>query len=157
MIGLMAGLAMLGAAGGGAAGGTGDRTGDGRDVFGAWYTPDRDSVIAIADCGDGTPCGTVTWLDAERAQVTIDEHNADAGLRGRPILGITLLSGFETGRQGSGQGWRGGEIYHPGNGNTYRAKVRRLDADTLEVKGCVGPICKAQRWVRAPEAVARAD
>ena len=144
MIGLMAGLAMLGAAGG---------TGDGRDVFGAWYTPDRDSVIAIADCGDGTPCGTVTWLDAERAQVTIDEHNADAGLRGRPILGITLLSGFETGRQG----WRGGEIYHPGNGNTYRAKVRRLDAETLEVKGCVGPICKAQRWSRAPETVAQAD
>ena len=123
------------------------------DVYGAWYTPDRDSVIAIADCGDGTPCGTVTWIDEARAQVTVDEHNDDAALRGRPILGITLLSGFETGRRG----WRGGAIYHPGNGNTYRAKVRRLDADTLEVKGCLGPICQAQRWQRAPEAVARAD
>ena len=140
MIGLMAGLLALGGAS------------DAHDVYGAWYTPDRDSVIAIADCGDGTPCGTVAWIDEARAQVTTDEHNDDADLRGRPILGITLLSGFETGKRG----WRGGDIYHPGNGNTYRAKVRRLDADTLEVKGCLGPICQAQRWVRAPARLAGA-
>ena len=128
----------------------GEPSGDAHDVYGVWYTPDRDSVIRIADCGDGTPCGTVTWLDENRAQVLIDEHNRDASLRGRPILGIRLLGGFEAGERG----WRGGEIYHPGNGNTYSARVRRLDADTLEVKGCVGPVCRGQSWSRAEEGLA---
>ena len=113
-----------------------------RDVWGDWYTPERDSLIRIADCGDGTPCGRVVWVDEDRAQVLVDEHNSDEALRGRPIEGITLLSGFESGKTD----WRGGAIYHPGNGNTYRARLRRIDEDTLEVKGCVGPICKAQHW-----------
>ena len=142
MIAMMTAL-LAGAAAAGAETGT-ERA---HDVYGSWYTPERDTVIRIADCGDGTPCGTVAWLDEERALVLIDEHNRDEALRGRPMLGVTLLHGFEAGRRG----WMGGEIYHPGNGNTYRARVRRLDADTLEVKGCVGPVCKGQRWERAKE------
>ena len=123
------------------------------DVYGDWYTPERDSVVRIHDCGDGSPCGTVVWLDPETAQVIHDEHNDDAALRGRPILGVTLLSGFEA----APKGWRRGVIYNPGDGNSYRARVRRLDADTLEVKGCVGPICKGMRWARRPVAAASAE
>ncbi|MBB4658686.1 DUF2147 domain-containing protein [Parvularcula dongshanensis] len=114
-------------------------------VWGYWYTPDHDSLVRIKDCGDGTPCGIVTWVDPVRGKVTVDEHNKDEALRGRPIEGITLLHGFEAGSED----WRGGAIYHPGNGNTYRARIRRVDEDTLEVKGCLGPICKGQLWDRA--------
>ena len=114
-------------------------------VWGYWYTPDRDSLVRIADCGDGTPCGVVTWVDPVRGEVTTDEHNKDEALRDRPIEGITLLRGFETGPNG----WRGGAIYHPGNGHTYRAQLRRVDEETLEVKGCLGPICKGQMWPKA--------
>lgn len=130
----------------GAGASAGDESrGAARDVFGYWYTPDRDSLVLIADCGDGTPCGTVTWVDPERAKVLVDENNRDETLKGRPIEGITLLAGFEE----ASKGWRGGEIYNPENGATYRAKLRRTGADTLEVKGCVGPICKGMVWPRA--------
>lgn len=127
------------------------------DVWGLWFTPDRDSLVLIADCGDGTPCGTVQWVDPLRAQVTHDEHNPDAALRGRPMEGVQLLSGFEE----TEHGWKGGAIYHPGQGRTYRARVRREDEDALRVSGCVGPVCKGMTWHRAPDElsarVARAD
>ena len=122
----------------------------GHDVYGDWYTPDRDSVVRIADCGDGTPCGTVTWQDPERAKVVIDRRNEDQALRGRPIVGITLLGGFEAAEED----WRRGAIYNPENGATYRARLKRLDADRLQVKGCVGPICKGMVWERRPPASA---
>lgn len=120
---------------------------DPADVWGLWYTPDRDSLVEIADCGDGTPCGTVRWVDPVRAQVTHDEHNPDEALRGRPMEGITLLEGFEAGTRG----WIAGAIYHPGQGKTYRARVRRTGEDALKVSGCVGPICKGMTWHRAEQ------
>lgn len=123
---------------------------DPADVWGLWYTPDRDSLISIEDCGDGTPCGTVTWVDPVRAEVTVDENNPDEELRGRPMTGVTLLSGFEEGERG----WEGGAIYHPGQGKTYRARVRRIDEGALKVSGCVGPICKGMTWHRAEERLA---
>jgi uncharacterized protein (DUF2147 family) len=130
----------------------GDGTG-GLDVEGYWYTPDRDVIVHITDCGDGTPCGRVVWLDEERARVLIDEHNDDPALRDRPIMGITLLGGFEEGEKG----WRGGTIYNPENGDSYDARVRRLDADELEVKGCIGPFCRGFVWEAADAAMAGAD
>ena len=123
------------------------------DVWGLWYTPERDSLVEIHDCGDGTPCGVVRWIDPVRGEVTHDEHNPDETLRGRPMEGVTLLSGFEAGARG----WKGGAIYHPGQGKTYRAKVRRDGAASLRVAGCVGPICKGMTWHRADDRLAAID
>lgn len=149
---LLAGALALGTAIGGGAGSAEEPRGAhdvwGHDVWGLWYTPDRDSLVRIADCGDGTPCGTVAWIDPVRGEVTHDDHNPDEALRGRPMEGVTLLSGFEA----SERGWRGGAIYHPGQGKTYRARVRRTGAHALKVSGCVGPVCKGMTWHRADEA-----
>ena len=139
---LLAGVAAFGSAQ------AGDR--DPADVWGLWYTPDRDSLVEIRDCGDGTPCGTVRWVDPVRAQVTHDTRNPDEALRGRPMEGIVLLSGFEAAERG----WQGGDIYHPGQGRTYRARVRRTGEDALKVSGCVGPICKGMTWHRAEDRLA---
>ena len=38
---------------------------DPHNVYGVWMPPAETSHIEISDCGDGTPCGTVVWLDAE--------------------------------------------------------------------------------------------
>ena len=35
------------------------------NVFGTWITEGGTSHVEIADCGDGTPCGTVAWIDPE--------------------------------------------------------------------------------------------
>ena len=145
LTGLMAGACALGTAQAGDPAST--------DVWGLWYTPDRDSLVLIEDCGDGTPCGTVQWIDPVRGEVTHDEHNPDEALRGRPMEGVTLLSGFAPGERG----WKDGAIYHPGQGKTYRAKVRRLSEEALKVSGCVGPICKGMTWHRAEAQLAASE
>lgn len=122
------------------------------DVHGLWYTPDRNSIVAIGDCGDGTPCGTVAWVDPEHGGMSHDEHNPDDDLRGREMVGITLLHSFEE-QQGS---WRSGAIYNPKDGRTYRAKIELLSEDALAVSGCLGPVCKKLIWERAEGVAARA-
>lgn len=37
----------------------------GHDVFGLFATEEGTSHVSIADCSDGTPCGTVVWIDPE--------------------------------------------------------------------------------------------
>ena len=36
---------------------------DPHDVEGLWLTQARDGHIEIKDCGDGSPCGTLVWVD----------------------------------------------------------------------------------------------
>ncbi|WOI53769.1 DUF2147 domain-containing protein [Parvularcula sp. LCG005] len=115
------------------------------DVFGNWFTPRRDSVIEIYDCGDETPCGRVIWMIDDQTGETLDTQNRDPDLRDRSILGMVLLEDFEP----HDKGWTNGDIYNPEDGRTYRAKLKRLDDGTLEVKGCMGPICKGQVWLPA--------
>jgi uncharacterized protein (DUF2147 family) len=40
-----------------------------------------------------------------------------------------------------------GKIWQPSTGKTYRSKMT-LSGNTLNVSGCVGPICKKQTWNR---------
>lgn len=119
---------------------------DAADVYGRWYTPNRDSIIEVRDCGDGTPCGRVVWLDQDTAEFLVDVNNRDDALRGQPMLGARMLSGFRK----CAQGWRKGAIYNPRDGKTYRATLTRLDGQRLEIKGCVSVICKGQVWEAVP-------
>ncbi|MEM9421803.1 MAG: DUF2147 domain-containing protein [Pseudomonadota bacterium] len=117
------------------------------DVMGDWAPPGGDSIISIADCGDGTPCGKISWLASDPNGEFIDEENADPELRNRPLVGMVMLQKFKK----HSSGWRRGEIYDPGSGKTYRAKISRASKDTLEVKGCVGPFCQSQNWSLAAD------
>ncbi|ADM08486.1 hypothetical protein PB2503_02037 [Parvularcula bermudensis HTCC2503] len=119
------------------------------NVSGHWFTPDKASIIKIEDCGDGTPCGKVVWIDTDGDHLRRDRHNADPGLKDTPLEGRVLLHGFEA----NGERWTNGAIYNPENGHTYRALLERLDAQRLEVKGCVGPICRGLIWTAADRAL----
>ncbi|MEM1149653.1 MAG: DUF2147 domain-containing protein [Pseudomonadota bacterium] len=122
--------------------------GEGKDVFGTWLTPSGSAKLEISDCGDGTPCGRVVWMDpaAMRPGLTpedaTDENNPDPELRTRPVLGLLMLSDFEERRRD----WRGGTIYDPEAGRSYGSRLKKRDDGTLEVKGCIGPICQTQVW-----------
>lgn len=118
------------------------------DVFGFWRTEAGSSIVEIADCGDGSPCGTVRWLDPDEVAVSEDVNNPDPELARRSLLGLLMLSGFERSRRG----WSNGEIYDPERGKTFGSKLRRLDDGRLEVKGCVAFFCQTQIWT--PEAAA---
>ncbi|MEM8986902.1 MAG: DUF2147 domain-containing protein [Pseudomonadota bacterium] len=118
----------------------------GLEVEGLWVPEGGDSLVRIADCGDGTPCGTVAKLDPS-VDATTDVNNPDPALRDTPLLGLKMLWGFKPAKDR----WRAGRIYDPGGGKTYRSAIKRLSADQLEVKGCIGPICRTQYWSAAPE------
>ncbi|MEM0986448.1 MAG: DUF2147 domain-containing protein [Pseudomonadota bacterium] len=121
---------------------------DTKDVFGTWLTPAGSAHVAIEDCGDGGPCGRVAWMNPASMregltpEAAVDENNPDPARRNDPVLGLLMLSDFDEKRND----WRGGKIYDPETGRTYGSRLKRLDDGTLQVKGCIGPICQTQVW-----------
>ncbi|MEM1380254.1 MAG: DUF2147 domain-containing protein [Pseudomonadota bacterium] len=118
-------------------------------MAGHWLTDDRASVVEIVDCGDGTPCGIVVAVHPDNGGMIADHNNRDETLRGRDMVGITLLHGFELHRNA----WRRGTIYNPSDGRSYRARLELLTKDALSVSGCLGPICKKLVWERADASI----
>ncbi len=111
------------------------------NVFGTFVTQKGTSHIAIADCGDGSPCGKVVWIDPnDLPPGKTVETLSDA--KGAKIMGLELLKGFAR----KAADWRGGTIYDPEAGKTYASRLKRLANGDLEVKGCIGPICQTQVW-----------
>lgn len=121
---------------------------EGHDVFGVFLTQDQTSTVTIEDCGDGSPCGRVSWIDptAMAPGQTPESARTKAG---EPVLGLLMLQGFEKRRKD----WRGGTIYDPEADKSYSSRLKRLDDGRLQVKGCIGPICQSQVWEPAPEAI----
>jgi len=112
-------------------------------VTGHWITEDGKALVEITACGTSL-CGRVAKiLDPDPNRPTTDSHNPDPAKRGRPLLGLTILSGFAV----SGQYWKG-QIYDPKSGSTYRSYLK-IDNGQLNVQGCVGPFCQTQHWRRA--------
>jgi uncharacterized protein (DUF2147 family) len=111
-------------------------------VTGKWLTVDRDSVIEIGTCGN-TVCGRVARILKPTAdgKPAIDQYNPNPALRSRPVLGITILSGFTDG----GDLWNG-SIYDPRKGKTYKSKLTRNPNGTLKVQGCIAFLCQTQVW-----------
>ncbi|MBD2842981.1 DUF2147 domain-containing protein [Erythrobacter rubeus] len=114
-------------------------------IAGRWLTEDEDAIVSIGKCGEST-CGRIAkfivpppdGLDQR------DINNPDPRLRKRKLLGLPVLFQFAEERDL----WRG-RIYDPKSGKDYRSVVRRKSANTLEVKGCIGPFCQTQIWRRA--------
>lgn len=90
----------------------------------------------IAPCGD-LLCGKLVWFrwpnDAQ-GQPLNDLKNPDPALRGRPLLGLTVLSGLRPVGEGK---WENGIIYNPDDGKTYHAQASFKDNDTLRVRAYV--------------------
>jgi uncharacterized protein (DUF2147 family) len=109
-------------------------------VTGRWVTQGGQAVVEVAPCGRAV-CGRIVRILRPRpGGPAVDANNPDRGLRTRPILGLTILSGFTA----AGDRWRG-RIYDPESGRTYRSELRRAGA-ALAVKGCFGPFCRTQAW-----------
>lgn len=117
------------------------------DVYGLWSTEAKTAHVDIADCGDGTPCGTIVWVKAPEGVVVRDTENPDPALRDTPLVGVKMIYGFE--RKSSA--WKKGQIYDPSNGKSYKSAIKLKADGTLEMKGCVGPICKTQIWTAVTE------
>jgi len=113
-------------------------------ILGKWVTKEGKSHVMISKCAVGL-CGKVVWLKEPKypadddqgmaGRIKIDRENPSPPLRGKPILGLQLLSGFKT---NNGNVWEDGTIYDPENGKTYKCKMTLADPKTLNVRGFIG-------------------
>jgi uncharacterized protein (DUF2147 family) len=107
-----------------------------------WRTQSGSGTIRIEACGQKT-CGRILGGTPSASQSELDTKNPNPALRSRPLIGLNILSGFT--RQADFS-YKGGTIYNPEDGRTYRSEFRLKPDGRLEVKGCVGPFCQAQTW-----------
>lgn len=120
------------------------------DPTGIWFTEDNDARVRIDNCGQDL-CGTVLSLkepnDPETGKPKLDKFNQDASKRGRPVVGIQLMSGLKP--NNTPDQWEG-SLYNPEDGNTYKGILTAQDLLTLKLQGCVlgGLICKSEIWKR---------
>lgn len=113
-------------------------------IVGLWRTDPTDQGYAHVEVtrNGGLYEGRVVWLsqplfpagDPEAGQPKVDRLNPDPELRGQPIIGLPLMSGF---RHVEGV-WKGGRIYDPETGKTYKCVLRIGEDGTLRVRGYVG-------------------
>jgi uncharacterized protein (DUF2147 family) len=116
----------------------------GSPIEGRWLTDDGKGVVTIAPCGDAW-CGKISEiLDKGPNVPATDLRNPDPRQRSRPVLGLTVLSGF---RQ-RGAEWTGGHAYDPKSGSSYRASLRLGAPDRLAVTGCILFLCVTKYWTR---------
>ena len=117
------------------------------EIAGTWLTEERDSKVEITKSATGY-AGKVVWLKNPNYQgkPATDVKNADASLRGRPIMGLEILSGFS---YAGNRSWHGGTVYSPRKGRSYPGEAT-IDKDgRLDIKVRDGIFSKHVVWTRA--------
>jgi uncharacterized protein (DUF2147 family) len=103
-------------------------------VVGTWQTEVDDGAYAhvkVSTCGAAL-CGTIA-----RTFNNTGEYKSE-NLGKQLVWDMTPAGGGD---------YKNGQIWRPSNGKTYKSKMA-LSGNTLEVSGCVGPICSKQTWSR---------
>ena len=107
-----------------------------------WRTASGSGTIRIEACGQRT-CGRILTGTPKAGETGLDFRNPNPALRTRELSGMTILNGFTRQPDFS---YKGGTIYNPEDGKTYRSAFKLKRDGNLEVKGCVGPFCQTQVW-----------
>jgi len=115
-------------------------------ILGTWLTDDHKALVSVNRCGEWW-CGRISKvLDNRPGVPKTDVNNPEPSLRGRPIMGLLVLTEFRR----EGRRWTGGRAYDPKTGSSYRSKLE-LNADgSLKVTGCILFFCQSKRWTRVP-------
>lgn len=109
------------------------------NVHGLWSG--GDSLLEVQADGESLSMTIVAIRDAvyrpdeslgEPGRPRHDDNNPDTALRGRPLVGLELLSGYAW----NGRRWEG-KIYDPESGNTYSSRMER-DGGRLKMRGYIG-------------------
>ena len=122
-------------------------------VLGTWYTEGRESQVRLYTCG-AEICGDIVALKnpvRDDGTPLLDTNNKDESLRGRSILGLQILGGFQSRDPAR---WTDGWGYDPDDGRTYQdVEMEMTGPNELEIGGCIlwGAICQMQTWERVPQ------
>jgi len=116
------------------------------DIEGRWLSGDESGWIEIR-LVDGLPKGFAAGATQAEPTPRLDTLNPDPTLRSRRLLGITILDGFEYVGENV---WKGGWVYDPNSGKTYRCSMTLVDHNTLKVRGFVGVSLfgRSDTWTR---------
>lgn len=115
------------------------------NIFGYWLT--SGSIVKIEDCNNQV-CGKIVTVfveDGVDPESVLDENNKDKSLRKRTIIGIDLLSEFEI-KNKDQKTFKGGRIYDPRSGNSYKSNLYLNDNGNLKVEGCLAFMCDGEEW-----------
>lgn len=108
-------------------------------IEGLWLDEKGEGRIEVAPCGEQL-CGTIVWLlDPldDDGRETRDTENADPALRERKVLGLRVLEGVNPKPDKKGY-WRGGKVYDPDNGKTYRCTLSLDKQGNMKLRGFIG-------------------
>jgi uncharacterized protein (DUF2147 family) len=112
------------------------------DPTGDWRVADGVANIRVAQCG-GSMWGVVVW---EKQPGGRDRNNPDVSKQSRPTLGMPILLDMK--KKPGTDSWEG-QVYNAKDGQTYSSSITPVDADHLEIKGCVlGFLCGGETWTR---------
>lgn len=106
------------------------------DISGTWLTAEKNGKIKIYKAKNDKYYGKVEWLadPTENGKPKVDKNNPDKTKHDQPIMGLTMLIGFE--KTGNNK-YEDGKIYDPKSGKTYSC-VMTHKGQKLEVRGYVG-------------------
>lgn len=113
-------------------------------ITGLWAVDGGEGHIAIYRCGPHY-CGSIAWLKNPvyppedkgmmAGKPLVDRENPQAKLKGRPLIGLQIMSGYTF--RGDNL-WDEGRIYNTENGKTYRSRISLQNRDLLELRGYIG-------------------
>jgi len=113
------------------------------DPTGDWRVADGVANIRVAEC-NGSMWGAVSW---EKTPGGHDTNNPDVSKQNRPTLGMPILIDMK--RKSAAEQWEG-QVYNAKDGQFYSSTITPVDADHLEIRGCVlGFLCGGETWTRA--------
>ncbi|MEN1995950.1 DUF2147 domain-containing protein [Stenotrophomonas bentonitica] len=120
-------------------------------AVGRWKTIDDKtgkvkSNVEITQATNGTLTGKVVdILHSDKGPNPVCD-GCEGANKNKPVKGMTILWNLKA---DGANAWSGGTILDPGNGKTYKSKMKlQTGGAKLDVSGCVAFICRAQTWVR---------
>lgn len=126
------------------------------DILGIWNNEEKDAKIEIFRCNEKY-CGKVISLKEPNYPAgskegipgtpRLDHNNPDSAKRATPIIGLMIMSDFIFAGDNV---WKGGAVYDPKIGKTYRGKMTLVSMDSLVLRGFVGiPLFgRSATWTR---------
>ena len=120
-------------------------------ITGNWKTFDDDTnqpaaIVQITE-KNGVFSGIILRLLDSNAPARCDKCTDFR--KGKPVLGMEILSGLKK----AGDGYSGGQILDPDDGEIYRAEMKLKDQGTkLDLRAYIGiPLLgRTQTWIREP-------
>jgi uncharacterized protein (DUF2147 family) len=116
------------------------------EIIGKWLSQDKEAMIEIYE-NQGKYFGKFVWLkkahDAKGQPLT-DTENPNTALRKQPLINLVMLSNMIF----TDKKWKGGTIYNPDSGKSYKCEMWQPTAQTLKVRGYLGLFYGTETWTR---------